>query len=492
MASPRRARSLLLSPDKAELLAAKEVNNLVHRVQVLPSRKPVPRQGRRTDSGIDPRVGDENRVSSTSTISTVDAFCREYRPPSVALHRLSYLNKELPLPPPSEVSEKTLSQEKAVSRASTQRHAASQTVISIQSRYSTHYKPTTRSRLSTISSQQSNSEDRVSIRSQFSTQDYAIGQDVTRTEPRPRSAVDRRRRSVGWDLSKQDVRRRDSSSFKYGTVAHNENISAAVGGKNQDSERPEVDTQGFQDVQDPLTSTESKDVVLRSKSKSKTSVAWTFSDGLSLRTEDKIGSAAAMSSEGESLVLQPTLKPMIPIRWTFSDGLILTTVDKSKDPTATTSGDENLALERRPKAMVPVRWTFHDGFIYKAIDVPRDQDGIVEAKSKRMLPIGWSFHDGLTIGPDGSVKLALKARDGGTEVARGGILPFGWSFHDGFTVRPDGSIKVAPKAADEGKEIVRGGNMSTSMLPICWSFHDGLTVRSDGSVKVASKATYGR
>ena len=493
MASPRRARSLFLSPDKAELLAAKEVNNIVHRVQVIPSRKPVPRQGRpTTDAGLATSVGDEKRASSPSTISTVEAFFREYDPPSTALHRLSYLNKELPPPPPSEEQAPSGEEKAVVSLAPTQRHAAVQTDLFLISRYSTQpNKSASRSsrRLSTISSQKRKSEDGVSIRSRFSTRDDAIGQDGPSSERRAGDEVDRRQRSVAWDLSKQDVRsswRRDSARVSPGTGAHRGEKAAAGGGEIRDSnKRTEVDTQTSRGGEDPVSkTTEGRDVVRRSQSnKSKTSVPRnSLEEPPLLRIEDEISDSTAMPSGVESLTLQPTPKPTIPIR---SDGLVLESVDKkSKDTAAVmTSEDENLALERRSKALIPIpiRWTFHDGFVYKAAEVSRDRDGVVEAKSRRVIPVYWSFHDGFTIRPDGSVRVASKATDGS---------PSKRLIYDGFTFRSDGSIKVASKATNGDQDGIMEAK-SKRFLPVYWSFHDGFTIRSDGSVKVAGKATDG-
>ncbi len=275
MASPRRARSLFLSPDKAELLAAKEINNLVNRVEVIP-RKAVPRQGRRTDIVVETNPADENRMSTTSTISTVDAFCREYRPPSVALHRLSYVNKELPAPPPSETPKQTLPQEIAVSRKSTQKNAAVQTTISIQSRYSTRIKPSTRSRLSTISSQQRDSDDHISIRSHFSAQDSPTGRAVSRSNPRDSVAVDRHRPSIVENTTKENVIRQNSGSIFPDTVPHQEDISTADDREIQDPERQEGenDPQTPQEIKHPFTNADSKEIELRTKSKPKTSVSW--------------------------------------------------------------------------------------------------------------------------------------------------------------------------------------------------------------------------
>ena len=503
MASPRRARSLFLSPDKAELLAAKEINNLVHRVEVIP-RKPVPRQGRRTDIVVERSAGDESRMSTTSTIKTVDAFCREYRPPSVSLHRLSYLDKELPPPPPSETPNQTLSQGNAVSRRSTQKNAAAQTVISIQSRYSTRIKPSTPSRLSTISSQhissqQRDSEDHISIRSHSSIQDIPVDQAVTRSKPRASLAINRRRPSVVGDVIKEDVRRRRSGSISPGTVPDRENNSAAAGREIQSSGRQEADTdpRGCQDIQDPFMGTDNKDVVLRSKSQHKPSVGWTFNDGLILRTDDKLKSTTGTSSGGENLALEPftgTNSKEIVLRsksqhkpsvgWTFNDGLILRTDDKLKSTTGTSPEGENLALEPRPKSMLPIRWTFRDGIIYKATRVPKNEDG---TKSKRLLPIGWSFYDGLTIRPDGSVKAVSKASGKSVDSVHGSnskrMIPIGWTFHEGLIFATHESIKTALSSRDKSNGTET--ESSSKRLPITWTFHEGLVFGTHESVKSA-------
>lgn len=400
MASPRRARSLFLSPDKAELLAAKEINNLVHRVEIIP-RKPVPRQGKRTNIVVETSVGDESRKSTTSTIQAVDAFCREYRPPSVALHRLSYLNKELP-PPPSETPNQTLSQDKTVSRRSTQRHAAAQTTISIQSRYSIRGKSSTSSRLSTISSQhiasqQRISEDCISIRSRFSTQECTNDQVIPRSNHRASASIDHRRPSVAGDLSKEGLRRRSSGSISPGTVPHQEIHSAMVGRKIEvpGEQEAEIAPLACQDKEIPHKSPNSTNIVLRSKSKRETTLGWTFHDGIVMRTDEKLDNTTRVPSGGENLALEPTSKPMIPIRWTF-----------------------------------------HDGIMHKVTEVPKNEDGISEVKSKRMLPIDWSFYDGITIRPDGPVGRNLEDTGERKESVHGSeskrMIPTGWTFHDGL------------------------------------------------------------
>ena len=459
MASPRRARSLFLSPDKAELLAAKELNNLVHRVEVIP-RKPVPRQGRRTDIVVERSAGDESRMSTTSTINTVDAFCREYRPPSVALHRLSSLDKELPPPPPSETPNQILTHGNAISRTSTQKNAAAQTIISIQSRYSTRIKPSTPSRLSTISSQhicsqhissqQRDSEDRISIRSHFSTQEIPTDQAVPSAKPRASLAIDRRRPSIVGDVINEEVKRRRSGSISPGTVSHQENNPAAavheipipIPGRQE----ADIDPRACQDIGSPLTGTDSKEIVLRSKSKHKPSVGWTFSDGLILRTDDKLKSTSGMSS-----------------------------------------GGGNLASKPRSKSVIPIRWTFRDGIVYKVTKVPKNEDGMLEAKSKRVLPIGWSFYDGLTIRPDGSVKGVSKATGKSVEIVPESkskrMIPIGWTFHEGLIFATNESIKSAVSPRDKSNST--GTEVSSKRLPITWTFHEGLMLGTRESVKSA-------
>lgn len=302
MASPRRARSLFLSPDKAELLAAREVNNLVHRIEVVP-RKSVPRQGRRTNIVVQTESGRESRMSTTSTIKAVETFCSEYRPPSVALHRLSYLNKDLPPPPPPETPTEKSHQSIAVSRTSTQKNAAAQTIISIQSRYSTRIKPSSPSRLSIISSQERDSEDRISIRSRFSTQEFATDDAVARSEPQISVGIDRRQLPDGEDRSKKDARRKNSGAISPGTLPHHETaaavddrgmqtsglrevelasgnisprtvpqheiVSLAAGREIEVSglREVELDSRALQIVpQEPLVSTQGKDIVPRSMS----------------------------------------------------------------------------------------------------------------------------------------------------------------------------------------------------------------------------------
>lgn len=451
MASPRRARSLFLSPDKAELFAQKEINNLVQHVEVIP-RKPVPRQGRRTDIVAEKSDGDESRKSATSTIKTVDNFCREYRPPSVDLHRPTSLDKELPPPPPTESPTRTLSQGSALSRTSTQKHAAAQTIISIQSRYSTRTKPSTPNRLSTISSkhissQQRDSEDHMSIRSHYSTQDSSIGQTVPRSEPRASVAIDRRRPSIEESSIKADIRRQRSGSISPCTVPHQESNQVAAPSERQASKRRESEIVPWtgRDVQNAPRAMHSNEVVSRSKSTRKSSVGWSFNDGFVLRIDDKPKSGTGMSSGGENLALEPVSKPMIPIRWTFRDGII-----------------------------------------YKATQIPKDVNGIPGGNSKRMLPIGWSFYDGLTVRPDGSVKAISKATGKSEEIARGSrsgsMIPVGWTFHEGLIFATRESLK---RDKSNGNEI----KARSKKLPIAWTFYDGLSFgasKSNGTEMQAS------
>ena len=443
MASPRRARSLFLSPDKAELFAAQEINSLVHHVEVIP-RKPVPRQGRRTDIVVETSAGDESRMSTTSTIKTVDNFCREYRPPSFDLHRLCSLDKELPPPLSSETPDQTLSKSNAVSRTSTQKHAAAQTMISIQSRYSTRIKSSTPSRLSTISSQhiasqQRDSEDCISIRSHFSTQDSSIGQTVPRSEPRASVAIDRCRPSLEENSSKEDMRRQRSGSISPGTVPHQENHQVAASNKSQVPKRREAEIIPWagRDIQNPPMGMHSKEIVPRSKSTRKSSVGWSFHDGFVLRMDDKFKSTTGIPSEGENLALEPISKPTIPIRWTFRDGII-----------------------------------------YKATKIPKNAKITPGAKSNRMLPIGWSFYDGLSIRLDGSVKAISKATGKSEEIVHGSqsrsMIPIGWTFHEGLIFATHESLKSAPNTRDKssGTEM----EARSKRLPIAWTFYDGLSL----------------
>ena len=432
MASPRRARSLFLSPDKAELLAAKEINGLVHRVDVVP-RKPVPRQGRKTDDGWETSAGGGSRASSTSSINAVDTFCDEYRPPSVSIHRLSNLNKDLPPSPSSKTPNQTLSHSTALSRTSTQRHAAAQTVISIQSRYSTRVKPSTPSRLSThsshIASQHRDSEDRISIRSHFSAQDSATGQAVPRAEPRASVAIGRRQRSVTGISRNKNVGGQDSGSVSPGTLPDQDTRSVVAGREIQFHGRQgtQFDSHIRPYIQDPPIGRDRREVALRSKSTRETSVGWTFHDGFILRTGDSPKSRTGMPPRGE-----------------------------------------NSALESRSKPMIPIRWTFRDGIIYKAVVVPNKANGVSGARSRRLKPIGWSFYDGLTIRSVDLVKATSKAKGDKEETVRASksnrIVPIGWTFHEGI-------IFAGHRSAGNGTVMA-----SSKRFPISWTFHDGLTI----------------
>ena len=446
MTSPRRARSLFLSPDKAELFAQKEINTLVQHVELIP-RKPAPRQGRRTDVVVEESAGDESPTSA-GIIKTVDNFGREYRPPSVDLHRISALDKELPPPPPTNTPTQTLSQGTALSRTSTQKNAAAQTVISIQSRYSSRMTPSTPSRLSTvsskhISSQQRDSEDRMSIRSQFSTQDFSIGQIAPRSEPRTSVAIDRRRPSVGESSIKEDMRRQRSGSISSGTVPHPENSQVAVASKSRTpkSREAEIVPWAGRNISDPSTGVHRKDIVPRSKSARKSSVGWSFNDGFVLRIDDQPQSTTGISSGGENPALEPISKPMIPIRWTFRDGII-----------------------------------------YKATKIPKNDNGMPGARSNRMLPIGWSFYDGLTVRSDGSVKAISKATGKSEDIVQAGksrsMVPIGWTFHEGLI--------FAAKSAPNSRDKSNGTQMEarSKRLPVAWTFYDGLsfgTTKSNGT-----------
>ena len=447
MASPRRARSLFLSPDKAELLAAKEINGLVHRVDVV-SRKPVPSQGRQTEDGWETSAGGESRASSTSSINAVDAFCDEYRPPSVSIHRLCNLNKDLPPSPSSKTPNQTLSHSTALSRTSTQRHAAAQTVISIQSRYSTRVKPSTPSRLSThsshIASQHRDSEDRISIRSHFSAQDSSTGPAVPRVEPRASVAIDRRQRSVAAISSKKNVGGQNSGSVSPGTLPGQETRHAVAGREIQFPGRQgtEFDSRICRDIQDPQIGRDRREVALKSKSTRETSVGWTFHDGFILRTGDSTKSRTGMPPRGE-----------------------------------------NLALESRSKPMIPIRWTFRDGIIYKAVVVPNKANGVSGTRSRRLKPIGWSFYDGLTIRSVGSVNATSKGKGNNEKTVRGSksnrIVPIGWTFHEGI-------IFAGHRSAGNGTVMA-----SSKRFPISWTFHDGLTIAThkpvNGSLNPSNK-----
>ena len=440
--------------------------------------------------------GDENRISTTSTISTVDAFCREYRPPSVALHRLSYLNKELPPPPPSETPKQTLSaQDNAMSRLSTQKDAAVQTTISIQSRYSTRIKPSARSRLSTISSQPRKSEDRSSIRSHISTQDYSIDRDPLRSR-RSSAAIDRRGPSFVENPSKDKARRQSADSISPSVVPHHDDISPVASCEIQDPRRRgagiETNSRSPQESQDPLTSTESKEIVLRSIHRRQGSET---DPQDSREVQDPLS-----STERKEVTPRSISKPRVSVGWTFSDGFLLRTQDDGKGTMGSemTLRDKNLSLE--PVTFTPmtrIRWTFNDGILYKSTKVSRSDDDVYAVKSKRSLLIGWSFHDGLTIRPDGSVAKISKATTGESEenvhddIKSKRMIPLiGWSFHDGFTVRSEDAVKAISTATGKSEENVHDGIKSKRMVPLIgWSFHDGFTVRSEDAVKAISTAT---
>ena len=523
MASPRRARSLFLSPDKAELLAAKEINDLVHRVDVVP-RKPVPRQGRQTDNRAETNAGGESRASSSSSINAVDTFCDEYRPPSVSIHRLSNLNKDLPPFPSSKTLDQTLYHSTALSRTSTQRHAAAQTVISIQSRYSTRVKPSTPSRLSThsshIASQHRHSEDRISIRSHFSAQDSATSQAVPHAEPRASVAIDRRQRSVAGVSSKKNVGGQNSGSVSPGTLPDEETRPAVTGREIQVAgrQRTEIDPRICRDIQNPRIGRDRREVALRSKSTRETSVGWTFHDGFILRTGDSPKSRTGMPPRSENLALESRSKPMIPICWTFRDGIIykavvvpnkangvsgarsrrlkpigwsfydgltIRSVDLVKATSKAKGDNEETVRANKSNRIVPIGWTFHEGIIFAGHRSAGN--GTVMASSKR-FPISWTFHDGLTIATHKRVNSTLNPSNENNGTRTEGSwnrLPVTWTFHEGLEFVTHEPVKSALASSDNSNGVKT--EAVTRQLPITWSFHDGLTIRNNEPINSDSK-----
>ena len=481
MASPRRARSLFLSPDKAELLAAKEINGLVHRVDVVP-RKPVPRQGRQTDNGVETSAGGEGRASSTSSINAVDTFCDEYRPPSVSIHRLSNLNKDLPPSPSPKTSNQALSHSTALSRTSTQRHAAAQTVISIQSRYSTRVKPSTPSRLSThsshIASQHRLSEDRISIRSHFSTQDSATGQAVPHAEPHASVAIDRRQRSVAGVSGKKNVGGRKSGSVSPGTLPDQETRPTVAGREIQVAGRQgtEIDPRICRDIQDPRIGRDRREVALRSKSTRETSVGWSFHDGFILRAGNSPKSRTGMSPRGESLALESRSKPMIPIRWTFRDGIIYKAV--------VVPNKANGVSGARSRRLKPIGWSFYDGLTIRSVDLVKatskakgdNKETVRASKSDRIVPIGWTFHEGI-------IFAGHRSAGNGTVMASSKRFPISWTFHDGLTIATHKPVTSTLNPSNENHGMRTEG--SWNRLPVTWTFHEGLKFVTHEPVKSA-------
>ena len=481
MASPRRARSLFLSPDKAELLAAKEINGLVHRVDVVP-RKPVPRQGRQTDNRAETSAGCESRASSSSSINAVDTFCDEYRPPSVSIHRLSNLNKDLPPSPSSKTLNEALSHSTALSRTSTQRHAAAQTVISIQSRYSTRVKPSTPSRLSThsshIASQHRLSEDRISIRSHFSTQDSATGQAVPHAEHRASVAIDRRQRSVAGVSSKQNVGGQRSGSVSPGTLPDQETRPTVAGREIQVTgrQRTEIDPRICRDIHDPRIGKDRREVALRSKSTRETSVGWTFHDGFILRTGDSPKGRTDMPPKGENLALESRSKPMIPIRWTFRDGIIYKAV--------VVPNKANGVSGARSRRLKPIGWSFYDGVTIRSVDLVKatskakgdNEETVRASKSNRIVPIGWTFHEGI-------IFAGHRSAGNGTVMASSNRFPISWTFHDGLTIATHKPVSSSLNPSNENNGTKTEG--SWNRLPVTWTFHEGLKFVTHEPVKSA-------
>ena len=283
----------------------------------------------------------------------------------------------------------------------------------------------------------------MSIRSQFSTQDFSTGQIAPRSEPRTSIAMDRRRPSVGETSIKEDMRRQRSGSISPCTVPHPENSQMAVASNSQTpkSRQAEIVPWAGRNISNLSTGVQSKDIVPRSKSARKSSVGWSFNDGFVLRIDDKPQSTTGISSGGENLALEPVSKPMVPIRWTFRDGII-----------------------------------------YKATKIPKNDNGMPGARSNRMLPIGWSFYDGLTVKSDGSVKAISKATGKSEEIVQAGksrsMVPIGWTFHEGLI--------FAAKSAPNSRDKSNGTEMEarSKRLPVAWTFYDGLsfgTTKSSGT-----------
>ena len=420
-------------------------------------RKTVPRRSKWAEN-METDSGDESRMSTTSTVKAVDHFCREYRPPSVALHRLSYLDKELPAPPLSESPTRTPNQSNTLSRTSTEKHVASQNVVSIHSRYSTRVNPSTPSRLSTITSEQRDSEDRVSVRCRYSTHDPISAESaVSRSEPNAIVTIDSRRPSGVVEHSKKDARRQYSGSISPSTIQYHKTSSEEAGQEGQvlRPQKTEMDPWALQDPPlEPLVGSRSREIVTRSRSKRKTFVGWTFHDGLVLKT----GTTHTSGSPG----LELKSKRMVPIRWSFHDGIIFRANDSPK------SG--NLESDAKPKRMIPIGWSFYDG----------------------LTPIGWTFHDGLIFTTHDSVQNALKSSDKRKDIeleARWKRLPITWTFHDGLILRTDAKVNDTTKRSPSDRQVV---TRKTPKRTVGWTFNDGLMVRTNAGTSSKNKAMRAR
>ena len=426
-ASPRRARSLFLSPEKAELLAAKEINTLVRHVEIVP-RKPVPRRGKRTDIVVE-TSRDESRMSTSSTINAVDKFCGEYRPPSVALHRLSYLDKELP-PPPTEP--KIPNRSLTLSTPPLQKDAAVQTAISVQIHRPPQIQAPTPRRLSTISSQQRESRDRISIRSRFSTQD---DDSFHSFEPLASVPNDPQRRSDTRDSTEGYMKRGGICSISPGSE-HQRSISS-----NCAIQRP---THEAEAEPQPLQVRQNSFRVIDTRSKEITS-------GMNYGRK-------------------------LSVSWTFYDGFILRTKSKSE---ATAARDINSA--RGTKALIPIRWTFHDGIIYQVSGPRNNKSTASEGKSTHIFPIGWSFYDGLTMRRDGSAEPLPRSKSHSGEGANGSkfkrLVPIGWTFHEGlvFAIKAPPGNAVSPSPKEPDTRINRG----LGSIPTARNDHGSLVCRKE-------------
>ena len=383
-----------------------------------------------------------------------------------------------------------------------------QTNISIQSRRPAQSKSATRNRFSTISSQRREFEDRISVRSRFSTQNDPSRRKTLRFEPRASAVTDGCGLSFVENRNKDDARRlspkkddaqRQSPSIGSpdNTPRHDDDL-AIPGHEVQDTRRrrAEIDQNPSQEVAEPLESTESQEIMLRSTGKPKVSMGWTFSDGFLLRTRDEFESTAGseMRLREKSLAENPVTAPTIPIRWTFHDGFIFKTTEALKN-------DDDIATARS-KPVLPMSWSFYDGFTFRSdgpvaniSKVAGERGDVVRdgSKPKGMISLGWSFHDGLIIKPGDSVKIvSTTTGESGTIQASNSkrIIPISWNFHDGFIIRPGDSTKIISTTPGESEKPMQASN-SNRVVPLSWSFHDGLTIRPGDSVKAASTAPRG-
>ncbi|MCJ1275902.1 hypothetical protein MMC21_003707 [Puttea exsequens] len=481
-ASPKRAVSLFLPPEKAELLLAREIHNLVPQIP----RKPVPRPQKR----LAPPSSDSGRASSislTSTIKAVEDFCFEYRPPSVSLNRLSYLDKQLPPTPPNEADEppaaQTLNRSKSSkSQKSVARRTPAQPLVPATSRFSTRNGELLPNRAAAFSNPQSREKasgaahSRHSAQAASSLRNSSSHPDIE-VSPPPDSPE-------AWEKLEKIIKppRKEDRASKLHAPA----VLEEVDEEKEDRASRESWRNPWIPKEREIASVPPSDAIVpvtRSKSLDQ---GFNFWDDVSVRHKDDVKSSRNTSDQVEALALEGRprrMTPMVPVGFTFHDGLTVKRGESVKIPrTSDTSSS-------RSKRSIPIGFTFHDGLTLRndgivrvASNASQQRPEVVAVKSTSKLPIHFSFYDGLTIGADGRVKKPSKTSSTGRDITLGTKSQGGFSVHynfwDGLTFR-DGratSVNQLPNGMVRRK---------SKRMPVGFTFHDGLYIRVDDNVKKA-------